>query len=182
MRLPSRYSPSWAPPRRWPPAPAAPAPWCWALLPGLPAGSSATCWCAKSRWCSASKSTFTPPPPFAARQYSCSPPPAGPNLPPPPSLVSFLFLFSASPPSAGVSPCHCMSIAPSEFLVFYAAHDSRDGLALLFEAREVPEVGEVAALLRLDRLDRAIDPFQEDAFAIGFLREREPLPILPQTR
>jgi len=75
-----------------------------------------------------------------------------------------------------------MSIAPSEFLVFCTAHDPRDGLALLFEAGEVPEIREIAALPRLDRLDRAIDPFQEDAFAIGFLREREPLPVLPQTR
>src|SRR5690606_38256384 len=56
---------------------------------------------------------------------------------------------------------------------FMGADFARDGSAMLLEAGEVPQVGEVAALLRLDRLDAAILAVEEDAFAIGFVEQRE---------
>jgi hypothetical protein len=56
---------------------------------------------------------------------------------------------------------------------FIGADFARNRPAMLLEAGEVPQVGEVATLLWLDRLDAAILAIEEDAFAIGFVEQRE---------
>src|SRR6185503_1417732 len=65
--------------------------------------------------------------------------------------------------------------------IFLGVHKARDGVAGFLEAGEVPQVRKIPALLRLHRLNGAIVAVEKDAFAAGFLFERQAAAIFSET-
>jgi len=53
----------------------------------------------------------------------------------------------------------------------------RNGLADLFESREIPEIGKLTALLRLHSLNAALAIVEMGAFSVGFVGESEAFSI-----
>jgi hypothetical protein len=70
----------------------------------------------------------------------------------------------------------CDEVAP-----FVCINPSRDGLAVIFKAGEMPQIREIAALLRFYGLYRAEIAVEEDALAVGSDLERQSAAVGTQT-
>ena len=64
-----------------------------------------------------------------------------------------------------------------EPLIFFFTHQTWDGVADFLEIGKVPQVRKVPALLRLHGLHGTVVAFKKNAFAIGFVEQRQTEPI-----